>query len=198
MNPSSTDIITKAGLRTAALARRDLLTTVERDEASAAIVAQAIALIEEAGPKTLAAYLPIRTEVDPRPIIAWAFRHGIAVALPAVVDATTIVFRRHRETAVLEGGHFGTLHPTATAEILRPDLVISPLIAFDRSGRRLGHGRGFYDRAIARLQAEGHRPLLVGVAFALQEVEMIPAEGHDIHMDCIVTENEMLDFRSAK
>ena len=72
------------------------------------------------------------------------------------------------------------------------------MIAFDRRGRRLGHGRGFYDRAIARLQAEGHRPLLVGVAFALQEVEMIPAEGHDIHMDCIVTENEMLDFRSVK
>jgi 5-formyltetrahydrofolate cyclo-ligase len=198
MNPSSTDIITKAGLRAAALARRDLLTTAERERASAAIVAQAIALIEEAGPKTLAAYLPIRTEVDPRPIIVWAFRNGIAVALPAVIDPTTIVFRRHRETDVLEDGHFGTLHPSASAEIVHPDLVISPMIAFDRRGRRLGHGRGFYDRAVARLQAEGHRPLLVGVAFAVQEVEMIPAEGHDVYMDWVVTENEMIDFRSVK
>jgi 5-formyltetrahydrofolate cyclo-ligase len=198
MNPSSHDINTKAGLRAAALARRDGLPTAEREPASAAIAKRAIALIEAAGPKTLAAYMPIRSEVDPLPIIAWAFRNGIAVALPAVVDPTTIVFRRYREPDILDAGRFGTLHPSASAEILRPDLVILPMTAFDRRGRRLGHGRGFYDRAMARLAVGGLRPLLVGVAFAVQEVEAIPAEGHDIHMDRVVTENEMIDFRSVK
>jgi 5-formyltetrahydrofolate cyclo-ligase len=198
MIASSSDINTKAGLRAAALARRDALTAAERGEGSAAIAARTIRLIEEAGARTLAAYLPIRSEADPRPIIAWAFRNGIAVALPAVVDPTTIVFRRYRETDTLDAGRFDTSHPSVTAEIAHPDLVISPMIAFDRKGRRLGHGRGFYDRAIARLQAEGHRPLLVGVAFGVQEVAAIPAEGHDVHMDCIVTENETLDFRAVK
>jgi 5-formyltetrahydrofolate cyclo-ligase len=71
------------------------------------------------------------------------------------------------------------------------------MIAFDRSGTRLGHGRGFYDRAIAVLHARGVRPVLVGVAFAAQEVADIPAEPHDVRMDIIVTERETLAFRKG-
>ncbi len=71
-----------------------------------------------------------------------------------------------------------------------------PMVAFDRSGTRLGHGKGHYDRALAKLAARGIRPKLVGIAFAAQEVEVIPAEPHDVRLDWIVTENETLEMAS--
>jgi 5-formyltetrahydrofolate cyclo-ligase len=138
--------------------------------------------------------MPIWSEVDPRPIIAWAFEHGLDVVLPAVTGGTAMEFRRHRAGDPLTAGRFGTLMPHAEAEVADPDVVVSPMVAFDRGGMRLGHGRGFYDRAIALLHARGVRPALVGVAFAAQEVAHIPAEAHDIRMDVIVTERETLIF----
>ncbi len=89
----------------------------------------------------------------------------------------------------------GTQAPLPDQAILDPDLVILPLVGFDRTGVRLGHGRGYYDRAIAALAARGVRPTLVGIGFAAQEVEAIPAEPHDARLDWIVTENEALDLR---
>jgi 5-formyltetrahydrofolate cyclo-ligase len=92
-------------------------------------------------------------------------------------------------------GEFGTIAPGPGAPEIDPDLVIVPLIGFDRQGSRIGHGRGFYDRAIWNLRARGVHPALLGIAFAAQEVAAIPAESHDIRMDWIVTEQETLDFR---
>jgi 5-formyltetrahydrofolate cyclo-ligase len=71
------------------------------------------------------------------------------------------------------------------------------MIGFDRAGMRLGHGRGFYDRAVAVLRAKGRRPLLVGLAFSAQEVSSIPADPHDVAMDYIITERETLHFVHA-
>jgi 5-formyltetrahydrofolate cyclo-ligase len=197
MNKAS---IVKPLLRAEALARRDRLTTAERAEYSRTIAEGAVVIAEAAAPGVLSAYFPIWSEVDPGAIVAWAHGQGIDVALPAVDDAVNLSFRRYDAGDDLVNGRFGTLAPPASAEILEPDLVISPLNAFDRSGMRLGHGRGFYDRAIAALRARGKRPLLVGVAFSVQEVAAIPAEEHDVAMDWIVTERETLRFagRSGK
>jgi len=189
--------VTKAALREAVQGRRDRLGPAARAAASAAIAGRAIAVATAARPKCLAAYLPIRSECDPGAIVDWAIQTGVDVVLPAVVDATTIVFRRYRPGDPLGVGGFGTLAPIADAGAAVPDLVISPVVAFDRTGARLGHGRGFYDRAIAALRARGTVPLLVGVAFAVQEVEAIPADAHDVRLDWIVTEREALDLRDA-
>ena len=78
-----------------------------------------------------------------------------------------------------------------------PDLIILPLTAFDRTGTRLGHGLGFYDRAIAGLRGRGRMPWLMGVAFSVQEVAAIPTEPHDARLDWIVTEDETLDCRQT-
>jgi 5-formyltetrahydrofolate cyclo-ligase len=187
----------KDALRAEAMTRRDTLTTGVREAASAAIAHRVAGLAEMGRARVVAAYVPIWSEVDPRPIIAWAFQRGLEVVLPAVTGGTTMEFRRHEADEPLVAGRFGTMMPGACAAVLDPDVVVSPMIAFDRSGTRLGHGRGFYDRAIAVLHARGVRPVLVGVAFAAQEVADIPAEPHDMRMDIIVTERETLAFRKG-
>lgn len=185
---------TKAALRADAMARRDALAPGVRAIASAAIAERTIAIIERLKPSVIAVYRAIRSEVVPDAVVDWALGHGIVVVLPAVSDATTLVFRRYRSGDPLAAGGFGTLAPTSDAPEIDPDLVISPIVAFDRDGTRLGHGRGFYDRGMWLLRAKGIRPTLVGIAFAAQEVTAIPAEPHDARMDWIVTEKETIDF----
>ncbi|HVZ13351.1 MAG TPA: 5-formyltetrahydrofolate cyclo-ligase [Bauldia sp.] len=182
----------KSTLRAEALARRDTLTTSERENGSRFIAARAIAIIARVRPAVIAAYMPIWSEVDPGPIVAWAHEQRIAVVLPAVIGAAEVAFRVHRPGDELEIGRFGTRAPAANVPTADPDLVISPMIAFDRTGTRLGHGLGYYDRAIAALVARGRRPRLLGVAFSVQEVSAIPAEAHDARMEWIVTERETI------
>jgi 5-formyltetrahydrofolate cyclo-ligase len=178
------------------LGRRDALGVLQRANASRRIAESVMAIVVAAKPAVMAAYLPIRSECDCRPIIEGARALSIVVVLPAVVDPVTLVFRRYQPGVPLAAGGHGTLAPTPDQPILEPDLVIVPVVAFDRTGARLGHGRGFYDRALAGMKARGLRPTLVGVAFATQEVETIPAEPHDARLDWVVTEKETLDVAS--
>ena len=122
---------------------------------------------------------------------------GTVVALAAMVDGNTLVFRRYRANDPLVRDALGILAPAADSEIVDPDLLLMPVSAFDRTGVRLGKGRGVYDRAIARFHARGLHPLLVGIAFSVQEVPSIPAEPHDIRLDRIFTEQDTLRFHQA-
>lgn len=185
----------KAALRADARARRDALPEYARREGSERIAERAIALAREIKPGVVAAYRAIRTEVVPDAIAGWALGEGMVLVLPAIGPDGNMAFRRFREGDVLLAGPFGTAAPARTAPEIEPDLVIVPMMAFDRAGTRLGHGRGYYDRAIWKLHARGVRPALVGVAFSVQEVGAIPAEPHDARMDWIVTERETLDLR---
>ncbi len=198
MNRPAAAPTAKAALRGEAMARRDGLDPATRAASSAAIAERAIALIADLGPASMAAYVPIRTECDPRAITAWAWGAGMATALPAVIDATTVVFRRYLPQDALVAGSFGTLCPPIAASMLDPELIVAPVVAFDRSGARLGHGHGFYDRAIANLRGEGLNPLVVGIAFSVQEVANIPIDPHDVHLDWIVTEKETLHVQPAR
>jgi 5-formyltetrahydrofolate cyclo-ligase len=137
----------------------------------------------------------MRSEADPAPILAAAHRGSIAIGLPAILPGAHLAFRRYVPGAPLASGGFGTLVPIADNELVDPELVIVPVVGFDRAGTRLGYGKGHYDRTIAALRARGLRPPLVGIAFSAQEVDTIPAEPHDARLDMIVTENEILDFR---
>lgn len=196
MIPAPADNPEKAALRALALARRDQLGALARAAASDAIAARVVAIVAAERPRVMAAYLPIRSECDCRPIIAGALAQAIDVVLPVVIDPVTLVFRRYEPGAPLAAGGFGTLAPMPDQPILDPELVIVPLVAFDRAGTRLGHGKGHYDRALAKLRARGAGPKLVGIAFAAQEVAAIPAEAHDVRLDWIVTENETLTIAS--
>lgn len=190
-----TGAATKAELRAAVMARRDGLSAEARAAGSAAIAGKAIALAAAVAPRVVATYKAIRTEVVPDAMTDWAFAQGLVAALPSVIDATTMVFRRYDAGADLVPGGLGTRGPSPGAAVVVPDVIIVPMVAFDRAGIRLGHGAGYYDRCVAALRAAGARPALIGLAFATQEVADIPAQAHDIRMDWIVTETETIDLR---
>jgi len=185
----------KARLRDNARRRRAALEPSVRAEASAAIARRAIALVETLAPAELAAYFAVRGEVDTRTILDWAGRTGLPLSLPVIENGATLSFRRHNPSEALAAGGFGIPAPGAHAVAVLPDVLIVPMLAFDRTGTRLGYGRGHYDRAIAHLRNHRVDPRLVGVAFAVQEVTAVPAEAHDVRMDFIVTETETIDLR---
>jgi 5-formyltetrahydrofolate cyclo-ligase len=171
------------------------LTEAERARASRSISAHAGVVVRSLSPPVVAAYLPIRSECDPRPLIEAARAWGASIALPATSDGGPMVFRLYEPGGPLVAGSFGTLVPPPTAPAIDPDLIVLPVVAFDRTGVRLGYGRGFYDRAIAAMTADAHRPVLLGIAFAVQEVDHIPREPHDVSLDWIVTETETIGFK---
>jgi 5-formyltetrahydrofolate cyclo-ligase len=181
----------KPALRAQTMALRDALPAKGRARGSLAIAARAAALIAVMQPRVVAGYLPIRSEVDPRPLLE-RLRAATIIALPAVTGRTSMVFRRFGAGETMTIGAFGTLAPDDAAPILTPDLVILPVVAFDRTGARLGHGRGFYDRALADMTV---RPVVMGIAFAVQEVARVPREVHDVRLDWLVTEDEAIDAR---
>ena len=186
----------KKELRQRALARRDALEPAWRIEAALDIAAAAGALSVDAG-SVVSGFLPIRSEIDARPLMDTFRQRGARLCLPVVVDRTTIVFRELVRGAPLVEMGFGTAGPGDEAAVLDPDLMLVPLAAFDDRGHRIGYGAGFYDRAIARLIAKGHSPRLVGIAFDCQRVERVPDEPHDIALPEIFTETGLHRFAPA-
>lgn len=134
----------------------------------------------------LAGYMPIRTEIDPRPAMAEAAAHG-PVGVP-VIDAAgqPLRFALWEPGCALVEGAFGAQVPAVIAQ-MDPEILIVPLVAFDRKGGRLGYGGGFYDRTLQRLRAR-RATLAIGFAFAAQEADDLPLEPTDQPLDLIVTE----------
>ena len=183
----------KAVLRRQVLQRRDALSDAEREKSSRRIAWRLSALMRKWAPGCVAAYAPIRSEANVLRVLAGAGDLDIATALPAVSDGE-MLFRQWRPGEALTQAAFGVREPSVLALVVIPDVIFLPVAGFDRHGGRLGYGNGFYDRAIARLAAAGFNPRPVGIAFSVQEVERIPVEPHDVALDHIVTENEVLGF----
>ncbi|WP_019516639.1 5-formyltetrahydrofolate cyclo-ligase [Sphingomonas sp. Mn802worker] len=137
----------------------------------------------------VAAYMPIGSEADPAPLVAAARAAGCRVALPHVVDReTALAFLIWDENAPLLDGPFRLRQPAENAEPVTPDLVLTPLVAFDRALNRVGQGAGHYDRAFAQ-SSDAAR---VGVAWSIQEVARIDADPWDAPLHAIVTEQEWI------
>lgn len=143
-------------------------------------------LFERYGP-TVAVYLPIGSEIDPRPLMGKLIDAGANLALPCVQEDGSMVYRAYQRGDMLEQRPFGLLEPNAEVPMVNPTLVLAPLLAFDRSGNRLGYGKGHYDRALSRLREDG-RVFVCGLAFFGQEVDAVPAEPHDVPLDWVMTE----------
>ncbi len=136
----------------------------------------------------VAGYAPIGTEIDPRPLLAALERRGHRLVLPVTPPrGQPLRFRHWRFGAPLATGVMGTRHP-ADGEWLDPDWLLVPMLAFDRAGRRLGYGGGYYDRALAGLPAA----IAVGAAFAVQEVPQVPAGPNDRRLGLIATETGLI------
>lgn len=134
----------------------------------------------------ISGYMPIRTEIDPLPAMDALHRAGKTICVPVIVAAgQPLTFRVWTPDCVLEPGPFGAQVPRDGATV-EPELLIAPLVAFDRAGNRLGYGGGFYDRTLEKLRAKRTTPA-IGFAFAAQELELTP-EPTDQPLDAIVTE----------
>ncbi len=92
---------------------------------------------------------------------------------------------------------FGTFGPKETAREVLPDLVIAPLLAFDRRGCRLGYGGGFYDRSLTALRASGKCKYAIGLGFSGQRVQQVPVSDNDARLDAVVTETGVIWARAA-
>ncbi|WP_455481800.1 5-formyltetrahydrofolate cyclo-ligase [Bartonella sp. B35(2025)] len=188
----------RSHLRQLGLSQRDALSAQERDVFSHHACAHLIHYLERRGKgfshMTLAGYWPIKSEIDPRPLFDTVALHGGNLALPAVLDSTTMVFRSYSLSTVLEPMRFGTLGPGAENAIVVPNIIIVPLAAFDSQCHRLGYGGGYYDRAVEVLKKQGHQVHLLGLGFSCQEVDCIPHAEHDLVMQGIITEKGFLEY----
>jgi len=179
----------KAELRARLLACRG---EVDPNRAAAAAEAIADRLTELIAPEAevVAAYWPLAGELDPRPALQRLAARGHRLALPRMQGkALPLMFHAWDWGQPLIQGGFGVMQPDPAAPSAVPDVVLVPLLAFDRVGQRLGYGRGYYDRTLGALRAAGAARLAIGLAFALQEVEAVPFGPADEPLDAIVTEH---------
>jgi 5-formyltetrahydrofolate cyclo-ligase len=138
-------------------------------------------------------YHPLGAELDPRPLGARLAAAGGQAALPvAAARDAPLLFRLWREGEPLVPDAFGIAAPGEAAPQVAPDLVIAPVLGFDRRGHRLGQGAGHYDRTIANLRA-ARSVFVLGLAYAGQEVAELPAEAHDARLDAILTETDYIE-----
>ncbi|KQR84109.1 5-formyltetrahydrofolate cyclo-ligase [Sphingomonas sp. Leaf343] len=137
----------------------------------------------------VASYIPVGSEADPAPFVAAAARAGCILALPHVVDRETpIRFLAWDAEVALAAGPFGLSQPPRSAQLLTPDIILTPLVGFDRYGNRIGQGAGHYDRAFAACPGAWR----VGLALAVQEVDRLVPDPWDVPLHAIATDIEWI------
>ena len=180
------DAIKAAARKTAFAARKAVFGTGRDGAAQAALRA----VLAEYGPVPLSGYLPIRTEIDPVPVMS---AHGGPVGVPLIPGAAQpLLFHLWSPETALVDGPFGAKVP-AQGVAMVPRVLIVPMLAFDARGYRLGYGGGFYDRTLALLRANGPVTAL-GFAFDAQELPQVPIDAYDQRLDGVVTETGLRRF----
>ena len=139
-------------------------------------------------PSIVAGFWPIHSELSPLPLMTALSQKGCHLCLPVTGDeGTPLIFRTYVTETELVDGPFKTKQPSSAAAIQCPDLILTPLLAFDRNGGRLGYGGGYYDRTFAALSQQGNAPISIGIAYDEQEVEKVPAGPFDHCLTAILT-----------
>src|SRR3984957_9805567 len=185
----------KAVLRRAATARRDALPPDERMAAALAVAEQGLP-VEVMPGVIVSGFSPLKSEISPLPLLRRLADAGAPLALPVVVGrGQPLIMRAWPFGAPLTSGVWGIREPPADAPEVFPDILLVPLLAFDRTGHRIGYGAGYYDMTIARLRAM--KPVTaIGIAFAAQEIAVVPATPRDARLDLVLTERGAIDFRT--
>jgi|SRR5215475_3281987 len=196
MPGSETALATKADLRSAALQRRDQLSPDARAAAAEALSAYPLPVVVPSG-GVVAGFSPIRSEINPFPLLRRFVDAGACLALPKIVKrGDPLSFRAFTFGEELPRGQWGIREPRPDAPEVFPDIVIVPLAAFDRRGYRIGYGAGYYDLTLTKLRAM--KPITaLGLAYAMQEIATVPALAHDAQLDFVLTEHELIDCRGA-
>lgn len=188
---------TKAELRAKALAKRDALSEKKRTAAAAKLARRGLPFELLPG-SIVSGYSPIRSEIDPMPLMKALAEEGAKLALPCVTArGQSLIFRLFHPNDRLMLGPLGIPEPSPAAAEIIPDVMLTPLAAFDRLGHRIGYGAGHYDVTFAHLR-KTKQIVGIGLAFAVQETEAVPALAHDVALDYVLTESDVFDFRSSE
>ncbi len=186
----------KSALRREATAQRDALPVDARQKAADVIAARAFPL--PIMPDVIVSgFMPLGSEINPLPLMRTLAGEGARLALPVVTGrGIPLVMRAWAFGEPLSQGVWGIRQPLPEAAEVEPDILLVPLLAFDRSGHRVGYGGGYYDRTIAQLRAR-KAVVAAGLAFAAQEVSTVPATPRDALLDLVLTEREVIDLRGG-
>jgi 5-formyltetrahydrofolate cyclo-ligase len=186
--------IEKAELRRKAIALRDALPADARKATAEAIAARKFPLAIAPG-VIVSGFMPFKSEINPLPLLQKLSQAGARLALPAIAGrGKPLIMRAWQFGAPLDRGQWGIREPKLDAPEVEPDILLVPLLAFDRKGYRIGYGAGYYDMTIHRLRAL-KSVTAVGIAFAAQEVAKIPTTERDERLDLVLTEREVIDLR---
>jgi 5-formyltetrahydrofolate cyclo-ligase len=186
----------KAIIRRDAMTRRNALPADLRAQAAEMIAARPFPVAVAPG-SVVSGFMPLKSEINPLPLMRKLADAGARLALP-VVDrrGKPLIMRAFAFGDALDAGQWGIREPKPEAPEVAPDIMLVPLLAFDRAGRRIGYGAGYYDMTIAKFRAT--KPVVtVGIAYAAQEIADVPVTERDARLDLVLTERETIDLRGS-
>ncbi|TXS93930.1 5-formyltetrahydrofolate cyclo-ligase [Parahaliea maris] len=181
----------KASLRASLRAQRRAMSPAEQAEAASRAAGYLDNLPDWQRYQHVALYVAADGELDPTPLAQACRQQGRTLYLPRLLGPGQMCFAQWEDNRPLERNRYGIPEPDAGAalrEASELDLMLLPLVGWDRSGNRLGMGAGYYDRALA----EGRPRLLVGLAYGTQEVDRLPADPWDIRLDFVLCESGLV------
>ncbi|MFO1034347.1 MAG: 5-formyltetrahydrofolate cyclo-ligase [Hyphomicrobiales bacterium] len=182
----------KKAARAAAMALRDAAHERLKDEAAQRLLTHPFPVVPQPGRAVVSAFYPYQSEIDTRPLLGKLAGEGWETALPIVLALKTpLEFRRWLPGSPTVPGKWDIPRPPEDAPLVEPDVLLVPLLAFDRKGYRLGYGGGFYDRTLEKLRSR-KKVVAIGVAFAVQEVDSVLHDHHDQLLDYVMTEKELV------
>jgi 5-formyltetrahydrofolate cyclo-ligase len=139
--------------------------------------------------------MPLKSEINPLPLMKVLAGAGAKLALPAIAGrGKPLIMRAYAFGDEFMRGQWGIREPRPEQPEVFPDVLLVPLACFDRAGQRIGYGAGYYDMTIRRLRAT-KKVVAIGMAFAVQEIATVPATDRDERLDLVLTETGTIDFR---
>lgn len=193
----------KTELRALKVSLRDSISARDREERSGQVCRHAADLLISNHARSMLVYVSFRSELDTRPLIAWAWENGIEVMVPRSLKRNGMMeLYMLRSWDELIQGAYGIYEPDPEhAEKCQkdvvPDVIWVPGLAFDRKGGRLGYGGGYYDRLRDRMlpaaASMNRTPLWIGLGYEVQITDLVPMECHDLRLDGLITENGYIE-----
>jgi len=159
-----------------------------KGHATQALVSQGLGFAGELTGKTVSGFIPYLSEIDTRPLLSALSKNGLTTCVPVVIEnGTPLEFRTWVPGEPTVPGRWGIPVPPEGSQVVDPDILLVPMLAYDASGYRLGYGGGFYDRTLEKLRAM--KPVIaIGVAYSAQQVDTVVRGVHDQPLDWVLTE----------
>ena len=181
----------KKNLRIICSKKRDIIK--KNDKNLSFKLAKKILEIEELKKaKTIASFISINNEISTESLNGYLISLGKKICLPVILNNNKyLIFRSYDKKDTLNRGKFGILEPDKTREEVLPDLILTPCLAFDKNGYRLGYGGGFYDRTFSKFRKLDHPFVSIAVAYDDQKINKVIRDSNDQKIDFILTEKKI-------